>query len=71
MYFEATLHPTSTLGQIWTAQKNDATGRYDANASPVPELETADDTAPTWISPDGCRLYFEHGNDVFVAARGR
>jgi hypothetical protein len=30
-----------------------------------------DGDSPTWISPDGCRLYFEHMGDIYLAERGR
>jgi hypothetical protein len=46
----------------------------------VTELDTPGADNPTWISPDGCRLYFESNEgpggaqpwyDLFVAARGQ
>lgn len=41
--------------------------------TPVPELNTADEDSPSWLSADGCELYlgsYRNGNsDLFVARR--
>ena len=40
----------------------------------VPSINTAADDGPSWISPDGCRLYISSDiagtNDIYVATRG-
>jgi len=35
----------------------------------VTELASAEDERPAWVSPDGCRLYFQKGNSLLVARR--
>jgi Tol biopolymer transport system component len=42
---------------IWTATRATTSGDFEM-AVPVDELNTSDHEGPTWISPDGCRLYF-------------
>jgi Tol biopolymer transport system component len=41
----------------------------------VPNINTAADDGPSWISPDGCRLYISCDvagtNDIYVATRGQ
>lgn len=41
----------------------------------VPNVNTSADDGPSWISPDGCRLYISGNvrgnNDIYVATRGR
>lgn len=53
-----------------------ATSTAFGPSSPVAELNTAGYDAPTWISPDGCRLYLSSdrtntvgGRDIWVATR--
>jgi len=57
---------------VWTAHRADASLGFVAPVR-VAELTTGTDESPTWLSPDGCRLYFEAtrtGNfDLFVAER--
>lgn len=44
-------------------------------ATLVPNVNTSADDGPSWISPDGCRLYISGNvrgnNDIYVATRGR
>jgi hypothetical protein len=41
---------------------------------PVPSLNSAADDGPSWLSPNGCRLYLSSDrdgtNDIYVATRG-
>ena len=57
---------------IWTATRTSPTGPFGA-VSNVAELDTVKLESPSWVSPDGCRLYFSSnrsGNqDVYVAER--
>lgn len=50
----------SALGDldIWTAQSPKKEARF-RDAHPIAELRTSGDDVPSWISPDGCVLYFE------------
>ena len=43
---------------IWTATQPKAGGRF-RDAHPIAELRTGEDDVPSWISPDGCVLYYE------------
>jgi WD40 repeat protein len=59
-------------GDIWIAHRDTiTTGFYPPNS--LDELNTKDDEAPSWISLDGCRLYFDRSNlagtQAYVAAR--
>jgi Tol biopolymer transport system component len=42
---------------IWVARRNELDEEFSA-AAKVDELTTSRDDAPSWISPDGCTLYF-------------
>lgn len=57
--------------EIFATHRNHRADAF-AQASLVAELNTADDDAPSWLSPDGCRLYFERSGEdggIFVASR--
>jgi len=43
---------------MWIATRNSTTVDFDAPL-PIGELNTSYDEGPTWISPDGCQLYFD------------
>jgi len=66
--------PAGTRLDVWMATRASATSAFGAPTR-VTELNTADDDWPSWLSPDGCRLYLSsnrNGNyDVYVATRGR
>lgn len=51
-----------------------AVGDAFGNVQLVPNVNTAADDGPSWISPDGCRLYISSdvagSNDIYVATRG-
>jgi hypothetical protein len=56
---------------IWVQQRKVVTSPFDAAVN-VTELNTAPLNFPSWISPDGCRLYFDAGDmtrDLYVAER--
>jgi len=61
---------------IYVASRTSAAVQFGVPVR-VAELSTSDWETPTWISPDGCALYFTRGGaggsnvDVFVAVRGR
>jgi hypothetical protein len=44
---------------IWTATRSSTSENFSAPRN-VAELNTAGRESPTWLSPDGCRLYFEY-----------
>jgi hypothetical protein len=45
---------------VWTATRT-APGQPFTNLQPVAEINSSQDEFPTWISPDGCRLYVTAG----------
>jgi hypothetical protein len=56
---------------IWVQQRRAVTDPFDAPVN-VTELNTTPFNFPSWISPDGCRLYFDAGDatrDLYVAER--
>jgi Tol biopolymer transport system component len=55
IYFRST-HDDAGLAHIWMARRNSSGGRFGM-ARPVTELNSLADDTPTWLSPDGCRLY--------------
>ncbi|MFO0741336.1 MAG: hypothetical protein U0270_35900 [Labilithrix sp.] len=57
---------------VWTAKRSLATLAFEeAKVVPVASESGVAET-PSWVSADGCRLYFTRGEkDIFVAARGR
>ena len=74
IYFGST---RSGADQIWVATRTDTTVSFSVPTA-VTELATAEDAAPTWISPDGCNLYFQSahaypgakgGTDIYVATK--
>jgi hypothetical protein len=61
------------LADIWTASRPDPAQPFGA-PHPVDELRTSSVERPTWLSPDGCRLYFVtnrtgDGSQLWMAAR--
>ncbi len=48
---------TRLIGAIWVATRASATEPF-ANAGLVASLATHHDASPSWLSRDGCRLYF-------------
>ena len=50
-------------GSIWVAHRATSTGTFGA-AVKVTELDFGRDEFPSWVSPDGCRLYFSQNIDV-------
>lgn len=75
IYWASTRNAATSKGleDIYVAHRATAPGNFVAIAN-VAELNTADNDAPSWISPDGCRLYFERGptagaSDIWVAER--
>jgi Tol biopolymer transport system component len=57
---------------IWVATRLDTTADF-GNPRRIQELSKPGSDAPSWISPDNCRLYFasdrEGDPDLFVASR--
>jgi hypothetical protein len=57
---------------IWVSQRASTADPFGA-PTPVTELDTPDEEDPTWLSDDGCRLYFERDSngsfDVWVAVK--
>lgn len=61
--------------EIFLARRDKTASPFDEGLAVI-ELNTADDQAPSWLSPDQCRLYFHSAGsgarktDLFVAYRG-
>jgi hypothetical protein len=53
---------------IWTSRRT-STGVPFGAPTNVQELNSFEDEKPNWISPDGCRLYFDRGQGMYVAER--
>jgi hypothetical protein len=60
---------------VWVARRTDPNGKFDAPL-PLANVNTTADEAPTWISPDGCRLYIASNRpnglgakDIYVSTR--
>jgi hypothetical protein len=73
IYFRSD-RPTTIAGyNIFVATRAAATDPFGAPQL-VPNINTAADDGPSWISPDGCRLYISSDiagtNDIYVATRG-
>lgn len=74
IYFAAFDHTNFLSYDIWTAKRAKATDPWSAPA-PVTELNTAGFEGPSWVSPDGCALYFTRANnsgsdwDMYVARK--
>jgi hypothetical protein len=63
--------------RIWVARRAKDVEPF-GSPEPIAELEPASDDAPTWLSPDGCTLWFTStragglgGRDVWSATRLR
>jgi len=73
LYFSAGPPSTGTKRSldIWVKQRKSTQDPFGAPVA-VAELNTTPYNFPSWISPDGCRLYFDSGadlRDLFVAER--
>jgi len=73
MYFRSDVAATSAGFNIYVATRPTTASAFGA-ATIVPNVNTDADDGPSWISPDGCRLYISSDvagtNDVYVATRG-
>jgi hypothetical protein len=58
---------------IWTATRPSLAEKF-ANLAIVPNVNSAADDGPSWLSPDDCRMYISSAragtNDVYVSTRG-
>jgi hypothetical protein len=58
--------------EIWYAEKSPTTKAF-GGLRPVLELNDSSSNSPTWLSPDGCRLYFHSDRagslDIYVAEK--
>jgi Tol biopolymer transport system component len=77
LYFTSYRTETAGSSDIWVASRA-STGDPFGTATNVAELNTAAAEWPTWISNDGCRMYFGSdrgggmgGHDLWVATRPR
>jgi hypothetical protein len=73
MFFASTRTGDGAMGSsdIWVATRGSRAGSF-GSATNVHELNTAAFETPGWISPDGCRMYFDRADSVsqiFVAER--
>ncbi|WP_394823998.1 TolB family protein [Pendulispora albinea] len=55
IYFQSTRTP-SQKSDIWMATRSDTSKKF-ASLTNAASLNSASEDAPTWISPDNCRLY--------------
>lgn len=79
IYFCSDRPAAGAKGQfdIYVARRTNKSDPF-SGIKPVDELNTTADEYPTWVSPDGCRLYFssdrvrgDGSGDMFVAERPR
>jgi len=73
MYFSAFDHNAFLSYDIWTAKRATASDAWSTPTA-VTELNTAGFEAPSWVSPDGCALYFTRAPsdpnwDIYVARK--
>ena len=55
---------------IWTATRSDPNARF-GTPTRIAELSTAGRDLPTFVSDDGCVLYFDRGADLMFAVKPR
>jgi len=62
---------------IWTATRSSTAGTF-GTPTRVPELSSPSNESPSWISPDGCTMYFQSdrpgglgAQDIYVAVKPR
>ena len=71
LYFATATSPGQPK-DIFVAHRDTPDGTF-LPPTPVPEVNSISDEAPTWLSADGCRLYFESNKtgsyDVYLAER--
>jgi WD40-like Beta Propeller Repeat len=73
IYFSSSRSAGLGRADIWMAQRADK-GLMFGPPIDLMEINSAAMDAPTWLSPDGCRLYMssergDAGNDIYVALR--
>jgi hypothetical protein len=72
IYFGSERPGGSGESDIWTATRPNLGAPFGA-ATVVPGINSPVDEFPSWLSPDGCRLYFSSERagveDIFVASR--
>jgi hypothetical protein len=73
IYFSSTRPGGVGMQDIWMAQRPDKASAF-AGLLDLKEVNSTGVDAPTWISPDGCRLYLssdraDAGFDFYVASR--
>ena len=75
MYFASTRTSGRGGEDIWVARRTSMNDRFGDPAT-VGELDTSNDEVPSFLSADGCRLYFGStrpgglgDSDMYVAAK--
>jgi WD40-like Beta Propeller Repeat len=69
VFFSSTRTGGSEGGRdIWVAQRASTTQPFGAPRN-LQELNTFEDERPSFVSADGCRLYFGRGEGMYVAQR--
>jgi hypothetical protein len=77
IYWSSTRTDGGALGgtDIWTATRS-STAETFGTPTRVPELSSAANEGPSWISPDGCIIYFQSdrsgglgAQDIYVAVK--
>jgi len=73
IYFRSDRPATPGGYNIYVATRPTATGTF-GSAQLVPNVNSDADDGPSWLSPDGCRLYISSAragtNDIYVSTRG-
>jgi Tol biopolymer transport system component len=73
IYFSSSRAGGLGLMDIWMARRTDKALPFGAPVN-LTEVNSTGVDAPTWLSPDGCRLYLssdrgDAGYDIYVATR--
>jgi hypothetical protein len=72
IYYYAPMDAGGPGFHIWFARRLTAGAQF-TSSHPVTELESATDEEPTWLSPDGCRIYVTStragGQHIYFAER--
>ncbi|MBX3198923.1 MAG: PD40 domain-containing protein [Labilithrix sp.] len=72
LYFSSTRGATNNTSDIWVARRAAESAPWKT-PEPMTSLNTASVDAPSWLSPDGCELYFDRfvtaGYRIFRARR--
>jgi WD40-like Beta Propeller Repeat len=77
IYWSSTRSDGGALGgtDIWTATRSSTSASF-GTPTRVPELSSTSNESPSWVSPDGCTMYFQSdrpgglgAQDIYVAVK--